>query len=41
MVARVRLVLGERGRRSQAVLLERRNWTEVLVNKALIFDITP
>jgi len=27
--------------RSQVFLLERRKWTEVLVNKAVVFDIIP
>jgi hypothetical protein len=35
----VKLVLG--GRRSQTFLLERRNWTEVVVNDAAVFDIPP
>jgi hypothetical protein len=39
MVARVKLALG--GRRSQTFQLEQRNWTEVIVNKALVFDIPP
>jgi hypothetical protein len=35
----VRLALGER--KSQAFLLKQRKWTEVLVNKVVVFDITP
>jgi hypothetical protein len=41
MVVRVRLALGGRGRRSQTFLLKRRNWAEVIVNIALVFDIIP
>jgi hypothetical protein len=37
----VRLALGGRGCRSQTFLLKRRNWTEVVVNIAPVFDITP
>jgi hypothetical protein len=29
-----------RGRRSQAVLVERRKWTEAIVHKTLVFDHT-
>jgi hypothetical protein len=39
MVVRARL--GQRGRRSQTFLLERRNWAEVVVDIALVFDIPP
>jgi hypothetical protein len=39
MVARVRLALG--GRRSQTFQLEQRSWTEIIVTKALVFDIPP
>jgi hypothetical protein len=39
MVVRVRL--GQRWRRTQPFLLERRNWAEVVVDIALIFDIPP
>ena len=41
MVVRVRLAVGERRRRSQAVLLEQRNWAEVVANHAAVFDIPP
>jgi hypothetical protein len=37
----MRVRLGERGRRSQTLLLERRNWAEVVVDIALVFDIPP
>jgi len=39
VVLRVKLALGER--RSQAFLLKQRKWTEVLINKAVVFDIIP
>jgi hypothetical protein len=35
----IRVRLGERRRRSQTFLLERRNWAEVVVDIALVFDI--
>jgi hypothetical protein len=41
VVDRVRLALGGRGCRSQTFLLKGRNWTEVVVNIAPVFDIIP
>jgi hypothetical protein len=41
VVERVRLAMGRRWCRSQTFLLKQRNWTEVVVNIAPVFDITP
>jgi hypothetical protein len=37
----MRVRLGERGRRGQTFLLEQRNWAEVVVDIAPVFDILP
>lgn len=41
IVGRIGLALDERWRRREAILLDRRKWTEVRVKEAAVFDIPP